>query len=381
MIFWSDVSEQKIYKAPIDEGNDRSIVVKDKQITADGLAVDWIYNHIYYTDTKRCTIEMTNFNGNMAKDLIKDDLEIPRALALDPINGWMYWTDWGSEPRIERAGMDGTHRQTIITSNIKWPNGLTLDLVQGRIYWVDAKLNLISSCDYDGSNRKVVLYSSEFLRHPFSVTVFEDWVYWTDWDKAAVFKANKFNGKDIQPITAMRMLQHPMTIHVYHPYRQPDGVNHCQAVNGHCSHFCLPAPQFNDKTPKISCVCPNNLKLMKDGLMCTEDVEIKAGPNNQTNIDGKRIHPEESDSGTVAIIAILSASAILIVLSVILLWVYRFYLQHRNITSMNFDNPVYRKTTEDQFSLEKNISTRMYPSTVDEESQEPLNARNLNEFV
>lgn len=206
MIFWSDVSEQKIYKAPIDEGNDRSIVVKDKQITADGLAVDWIYNHIYYTDTKRCTIEVTTFNGNMGKELIKDDLEIPRALALDPINGWMYWSDWGSEPRIERAGMDGSHRQTLITSNIKWPNGLTLDLVQSRIYWVDAKLNLISSCNFDGTERKVVLYSSEYLRHPFSITTFEDWVYWTDWDKAAVFKANKFNGADIQPITAMRMV-------------------------------------------------------------------------------------------------------------------------------------------------------------------------------
>lgn len=34
---------------------------------------------------------------------------------------------------------------------------------------------------------------------------------------------------------------------------------------------------------------------------------------------------------------------------------------------MNFDNPVYRKTTEDQFSLEKNLPARMYPSTVDEE--------------
>lgn len=206
MLFWSDVSDQKIYKAPIDEGNERTIVVKDRQITADGLAVDWIYNHIYYTDTKRCTIEVTNFSGNMGKELIKDDLEIPRALALDPVNGWMYWTDWGSEPRIERAGMDGTHRQTLITNNIKWPNGLTLDLVQNRIYWVDAKLNLISSCNFDGSDRKVVLYSSEYLRHPFSITTFEDWVYWTDWDKASVFRANKFNGADIQPITAMRMV-------------------------------------------------------------------------------------------------------------------------------------------------------------------------------
>lgn len=102
--------------------------------------------------------------------------------------------------------MDGSHRQAIISSNIKWPNGLTLDLMLNRIYWVDAKLNIISSSNLDGSDRRVVLYSAEFLRHPFSITVFEDYVYWTDWDKAAVFKANKFNGSEIQAITAMRMV-------------------------------------------------------------------------------------------------------------------------------------------------------------------------------
>lgn len=206
MIFWSDVSEQKIYKAPIDEGNDRITVIKDSQITADGLAIDWIYNHIYYSDTKHCTIDVTNFDGTMTKQLITDDLEIPRALALDPNRGFMYWTDWGSNPRIERAGMDGSHRQTIISTNIKWPNGLTLDLVMNRIYWVDAKLNVLSSCNFDGTDRRVILYSSEFLRHPFSITTFEDYVYWTDWDKGAVFRANKFDGEGVQAITAMRMV-------------------------------------------------------------------------------------------------------------------------------------------------------------------------------
>ena len=39
----------------------------------------------------------------------------------------MYWTDWGSEPAIERAKMDGTHRSTLVTEDLKWPNALALD--------------------------------------------------------------------------------------------------------------------------------------------------------------------------------------------------------------------------------------------------------------
>lgn len=65
-----------------------------------------------------------------------------------------------------------------------------------------------------------------------------------------------------------------MTIHVYHPYRQPDGINFCQAVNGHCSHLCLPAPKITTQSPRISCACPTGLKLMDDGLMCVEDGEL-----------------------------------------------------------------------------------------------------------
>ena len=39
----------------------------------------------------------------------------------------MYWTDWGSSPKIERANYDGSDRTTLANSNLKWPNGMALD--------------------------------------------------------------------------------------------------------------------------------------------------------------------------------------------------------------------------------------------------------------
>lgn len=66
---------------------------------------------------------------------------------------FMYWTDWGEVPKIERAGMDGSSRFIIINTEIYWPNGLTLDYEERKLYWADAKLNFIHKSNLDGTNR------------------------------------------------------------------------------------------------------------------------------------------------------------------------------------------------------------------------------------
>ena len=98
--------------------------------------------------------------------------------------------------------MDGTHRQVLVDSHIKWPNGITLDYSAERLYWVDAKMNLIASCNFDGSKRRIVLANSQIVRHPFSITIFEDWIYWTDWEHQSIMRANKFNGSNAHAISA-----------------------------------------------------------------------------------------------------------------------------------------------------------------------------------
>ncbi len=45
----------------------------------------------------------------------------------------MYWSDWGSNPKIERANVDGTERITLVETDIQWPNGIAIDFAGMRL--------------------------------------------------------------------------------------------------------------------------------------------------------------------------------------------------------------------------------------------------------
>ena len=111
----------------------------------------------------------------------------------------MYWTDWGKDPKIERAALDGSQRITLVDTSVAWPNGLTIDHFSRKIYWGDAKLDKIEVMNLDGSNQRVLL--NYRLTHIFGLTVLGDRLYWTDWQKRAIESADKRNGKDRQTIT------------------------------------------------------------------------------------------------------------------------------------------------------------------------------------
>lgn len=117
---------------------------------------------------------------------------------------------------------DPKSRQVIVNKNIGWPNGLTIDYTLNRIWWTDAKsgLNTIESADLNGNHRRIVLKSGS-LEHPFGISVFQDNVYWTDWQGGKLFKANKFTGGE--EVELASHLLGVMDVAVFHQQRQPLG--------------------------------------------------------------------------------------------------------------------------------------------------------------
>ena len=50
----------------------------------DGLAVDWVYSHLYWTDAVQDTISVTDMAGVTRAVLVRDNMEEPRAIVLHP---------------------------------------------------------------------------------------------------------------------------------------------------------------------------------------------------------------------------------------------------------------------------------------------------------
>ncbi|XP_016396957.1 low-density lipoprotein receptor-related protein 1 [Sinocyclocheilus rhinocerous] len=270
-LYWTDVVEDKIYRGKLSENGALTsfdVVIQYGLATPEGLAVDWIAGNIYWVESNLDQIEVAKLDGTMRTTLLAGDVEHPRAIALDPREGILFWTDWDATmPRIEAASMSGHGRRTIHkeTGSGGWPNGLTVDYLERRILWIDARSDAIYSAKYDGSGLIEVLRGHEYLSHPFAVTMYGGEVYWTDWRTNTLAKANKWTGNNVTVV--QRTNTQPFDLQVYHPSRQPQAPNPCAANGGlgPCSHLCL-----INYHQTFSCACPHLMRLSEDNHTCYE---------------------------------------------------------------------------------------------------------------
>ena len=117
--------------------------------------------------------------------------------------------------------MDGRNRHVIVSVDLVWPNGLAIDIESQSLYWADAMLDKIESANTDGTNRHVL--STLGIFHPFSLTVLERSLYWTDWEMDVVLTGSSdlyLNARHLAHLNGSR----PMGIKAVSRLNQPLGT-------------------------------------------------------------------------------------------------------------------------------------------------------------
>ncbi|XP_008939294.1 PREDICTED: low-density lipoprotein receptor-related protein 1-like, partial [Merops nubicus] len=210
-IFYSDIHFGNIQQIN-DDGTGRKTIVEKGHSSLPSAAAAGMGDLDYTTSTiTRHTVDQSRLGAFERETVITmsgDDH--PRAFVLDECQNLMFWTNWNEQhPSIMRATLSGANVLIIIDQDIRTPNGLAIDHKAEKIYFSDATLDKIERCEYDGSHRHVILKSEPV--HPFGLAVYGDYIFWTDWVRRAVQRANKYVGTDMK-LLRVDIPQQPMGI-------------------------------------------------------------------------------------------------------------------------------------------------------------------------
>ncbi|XP_027024016.2 prolow-density lipoprotein receptor-related protein 1 isoform X1 [Tachysurus fulvidraco] len=257
-VYWINMDAEAVMWSTLDQTSRGTLI---QGVKTECVAVDWVGRNLYWTDRTEGQINAVGLVGFKVEPvvIVEDDVDELRSLALLPQKGVMFWSQTGDEAKIESAGMDGSNRRVLVRRSLHSPMGLAVDLLQDRLYWTDKKMHCIGSATLDGDDVKILQLRE--IRSPFSLAVFEDFVYWTDTRRRTIQKAQKVTGKQQQVL--LKRHSQPFDLKVIHALLQPIVENPC--VLKHCSHLCVLAPGLG-----AVCKCPPQLLLKDDEQTCSK---------------------------------------------------------------------------------------------------------------
>jgi hypothetical protein len=205
-LFFLDLGGGRVMSVNPD-GSDLKTIVSEGRKLPDGLAVDAVAGHIYWTN-------MGNPSANDGS-IVRSDLDgsnittivpvgrtfTPKQLQLDNRNGKLYWSD-REGMRVMRSNVDGSNIETLVETGHgeadrsdarNWCVGIAVDNEGGKFYWTQKggdnagegrifRANLKLPAGQTAANRKDIelLYSG--LPEPIDLDLdpADRMMYWTD---------------------------------------------------------------------------------------------------------------------------------------------------------------------------------------------------------
>ena len=147
-LFLLDLSDDRVVSLNPD-GPDRQVIVTDCRYP-DGIAVDVVAGHIYWTNMGNPTandgsIERADLDGQNRKTIVsRRGTFTPKQLQLEKNSGKLYWCD-REGMRVMRANLDGSNIETLVDTSpgdprpgpdaTRWCVGVAIDVDGDQVYW------------------------------------------------------------------------------------------------------------------------------------------------------------------------------------------------------------------------------------------------------
>ncbi|XP_013181939.1 PREDICTED: putative vitellogenin receptor isoform X2 [Papilio xuthus] len=256
-IYWVETAQghQSIVRSNINSLEDSKEVLVALGLEDPGdIAVDWLGGNIYFSDAERGIISACKSDGSICKT-IHTETRHPKYVTLDVKRGRMYWSDWHNQAIIMQARMDGTDAEVLVHDLAGFATGLSMDAPNQRLYFVDKTIKVVKVDD-----GKVYSLFNEPFHHPYSIAVFENTVFWSDWASNSILSADKLHGSTEKRNLLLSLDLPVFDMHIYHPVMEKHVINPCQYAG--CTHMCLLTSNMS-----YVCACPDDMELVA-GVKC-----------------------------------------------------------------------------------------------------------------
>jgi len=178
------------------------------------IAVNWITQKLYWSDTVLKTIEYSDLDGNNREKLLTN-VNSAFAIALDHHVNVIYWISKELHAFvISKMKLDGTNKHEIVSSNLKSPTSLVIDFASCRLYWTNTFK--IETSDLEGGDR-YTLYNTNSIR-PTGISLYNNILFWAEWRFKKITRGTT-DGNSFS--TFVSNVQTTETVYIMHESRQP----------------------------------------------------------------------------------------------------------------------------------------------------------------
>jgi len=196
----------------------------------EGITWEKTTNQLFLTSSNTKSIysmSLKEGQDTVPRTFISTGNKKPSGITTDSCSGNIFWTNSDRKsPSIEVFHPATGNSWTLLSTNLTRPRGITLDSQERKLYWTDIKKGqfFISRSNLDGTDREVVCSGKD--HDAFAIAVSEEFIYWSDWTRHALWRTRK-SGE-----CTFELIQNFETSKPHGVSYIADSTNNCDEYNG-----------------------------------------------------------------------------------------------------------------------------------------------------